>query len=246
MLSLSRKKIIVFLLVSTVAQAQVKTKHQPNYDAKPLRFGYYIGMGSTHYITKYKDSFFSPENENAAVPIYGVTSPNATTIRAGAMINYYLNDYFDVRFSPLNLSIQKRNLTYIEGVADNLDEGTPIKVEQVDKAWLEIPFHVKYKSERRFNSRMYVFGGARMAFETNTVGRRGSKRTSGRTSMRSADFLIEYGAGLEIFRPYFKVTPEIHFSHGLFDMIRNNNTDHHLQHVKSLRTHMVSLLILFQ
>lgn len=234
------------MLVSAVAQAQVKTKHQPNYDAKPLRFGYYIGMGTTHYVTKYQDSFFSSINQNDPAPIYSVTSPNATTIRAGAMINYYLNDYFDVRFSPLNLSIQKRNITYIQGKAGNPDEGVPVKVEQVDKAWLEVPFHVKYKSERRFNTRMYVFGGTRLAFETNTVGRRGAKRTSGRSSMRSGDFMIEYGAGLEIFRPYFKVTPEIHFSHGLFDMIRNNNQDHHLQHVKSMRTHMVSLLILFQ
>ena len=249
MFSLYRKEITCFLFIFTAlgAEAQVKPKHQPNYDAKPLRFGYYIGYGTTHYNTKYKSSFLSAANtQNSAGVTYSVTSPNTTAIRAGAMINYYVDDFFDVRFSPLNISVQKRNIIHVTGNPGDPDSKKTVEEVFVDKAWLEIPFHVKYKSERRSNSRMYVFGGARWAFETNTIGRRGASRSVVNASLRTNDLMLEYGMGLEIFRAYFKVTPELHFSHGLFDMTRKNNNLHFLEHVKSLKTHSVSLLILFQ
>ncbi len=246
MFSLYRKEITCFLFILTAlgAEAQVKTRYQPNYDAKPLRFGYYIGFGSTHYDVKYKSSFLSAANtQDPLGTTYSVTSPNTTAIRAGAMINYFIDDYFDIRFSPLNISVQKRNVVYVTGRPGAMQTR---EETQVDKAWLEVPFHVKYKSERRNNSRMYIFGGTRWAFETNAIGRRGSNRSIINSSLRTNDLMLEYGVGLEIFRAYFKVTPELHFSHGLFDMTRKNSNLHFLEHVKSLKTHTVSLLILFQ
>lgn len=249
MFSLYRKEITCFLftLAALGAEAQVKTRHQPNYDAKPLRFGYYIGFGTTHYDVKFKSSFLSTANTQDPNGVtYSVTSPNTTAIRAGAMINYYVDDYFDVRFSPLNISVQKRNITHVTGRPGDPNSKQTYEETQVDKAWLEIPFHVKYKSERRQNTRMYIFGGTRWAFETNTIGRRGASRSVINASLRTNDLMLEYGAGLEIFRSYFKVTPELHFSHGLFDMTRKNNSLHFLEHVRNLKTHTVSLLILFQ
>ena len=222
----------------------MKPKYQPNYDAKPIRFGYYIGFGATHYDVKFKSSFLSAANtQDPAGTVFSVTSPTTTAIRAGAMINYYVDDYFDIRFSPLNISVQKRNIIHVTGTPGNKQT---VEETQVDKAWLEVPLHVKYKSERRNNTRMYVFGGARWAFETNTIGRRGASRNVINASLRTHDLMVEYGVGLEVFRAYFKVTPELHFSHGLFDMTRNDNNLHFLEHVRSLKTHTVSLLILFQ
>lgn len=238
MLGLYRKEITCFFLIilSFGSFAQVKTKFQPNYDAKPIHFGYYIGFANTHYDFRYRSGFLN--NTSSSGTVLSVTSPSTTMIRAGAMINYYVNDYFDIRFSPLNISVLKRSIEYIDanGVQDD---------NQNDKSWLEFPVHVKYKSERRNNSRMYIFGGARMGFETNIINRKGNKSTVNR-SMRTNDLMIEYGVGLEIFREYFKVTPELHFSHGLFNMIRKDDDRYYLEQVKSARTHNVSLVILFQ
>lgn len=213
-----------------------------NYDNKTIRFGYYIGLAETHFNVRHLPSFDSPANletTDSRGPILAVTSPNATAIRAGAMINYYLNDYFDVRFSPLNISVLERRLRYID------HSGEEQKDDLSSKSWMEIPFHVKYKSERRGNSRMYYFAGTRWGFETNIRGRKGSKVTVNK-SLRTNDLMVEYGVGLEFFREYFKVTPELHFSHGVFNMIRPDDDRYHLQHIKSLKTHNVSLLILFQ
>ena len=231
-----------FLVLSvTFAHGQVRSKYQANYDAKPLRFGYYIGFAPTHFNIKHAASFFTAENTattDPKGPIYAVTSPSSTAIRAGAMINYYINDYFDVRFSPLNISVQERRLEYID--KDKEIQPDPLG----SRAWMEFPFHVKYKSERRHNSRMFVFAGTRWGFETSSI-TKGKRSTADQRSLRSSDLQIEYGVGLEIFREYFKVTPELHFSHGIFNMKRKDNERYHLNHIQSLKTHSVSLLIMF-
>lgn len=229
---------LIPVLIAATSQAQVKSKFQPNYDAKPLRFGYYIGFAPTHFNIKHAPSFFTADNmatTDTRGPIYAVTSPTSTAIRAGAMINYYINDYFDVRFSPLNISVQERKIVYI-------DKNQDVKPDNLNsKAWMEFPFHVKYKSERRNNSRMFVFAGTRWGFETNSI----TKKQRDNLSLKTTDLQIEYGVGLEIFREYFKVTPELHFSHGIFNMKRKNNDRYHLDHIQSLKTHSVSLLIMF-
>lgn len=233
----------MLLLSSLSTIAQVKTKHMANYDAKTIRFGYYIGLSQTHFQVKHLPTFDGPENLETTDfqgPVYAVTSPNATAIRAGAMINMFINDFFDIRFSPLNISVLERRILYEdenhEEQYDNLSS----------KAWMEIPFHVKYKSERRDNSRMYFFAGTRWGFETNIRSRRGNVATTVNKSLRTNDLMLEYGVGLEFFRPYFKMTPELHFSHGLFNMIRRDDDRHHLKHIKNLKTHNVSFVILFQ
>lgn len=240
MFSLFRKEItfVILFLSSAVAEAQVKTKHQPDYDAKTVRFGYFIGFASTHYTVRHAPTFTS-----AANTVLSLNSPNSIAIRAGAMINYHLNDYFDFRFSPLNIAIQNRTIAYVPDTGTG--PGEEKEAFQDSKSWLEVPFHIKYKSERRGNSRMYIFAGGRWAFETNITTKKANKVNKNLT-MRTNDFMLEYGVGLEFFREYFKMTPELHFSHGMFNMIRKDNSLQYLDHVNSLKTHSVSLLILFQ
>lgn len=227
---------LIPVLIAASAEAQVKSKYQANYDAKPLRFGYYIGFATTHLNVRHAPSFFTDANKEAPNgQIYAVTSPNSTAIRAGAMINYYINDYFDIRFSPLNISVQEKKLVYV-------NENQEVKQDNLNsKAWMEFPLHIKYKSERRHNSRMFVFAGTRWGFETNSL----NQKQRQNISLRTSDLQIEYGVGLEIFREYFKVTPELHFSHGIFNMKRKDNDKYHLNHIQSLKTHSVTLLIMF-
>ncbi len=79
---------------------------------------------------------------------------------------------------------------------------------------------------------MYVFAGARIGFQTNIINKKGSKIFKNQ-SMRSNDLMLEYGMGLEFFREYFKVTPELHFSHGIFNMIRKGDQREYLENIKS-------------
>jgi len=117
------------------------------------------------------------------------------------------------------------------------------KKELRETAWFELPLMLKYKSERRGNVRMYIFGGIRYAVETNAVNRK--NRTQFTT--RNNDFSIEYGTGIEFFREYFKFSPELHFSHGIVNLINPvTAVGTTIAGIDKLTTHTVTLYISFE
>ncbi|MGL4630756.1 MAG: porin family protein [Leadbetterella sp.] len=211
--------------------AQEKIRYQPDYDVKRIHFGYFIGYAQTHYLMKFSEDF---TNQGSNPNTFIITSPTSTGIKAGALINYYVNDYFDLRFTPLSVAVYARKIL----------ENNETKYNTVDKAWFEVPVQIKYKSERRKNSRMFVFGGLKYGIETNVVKRKGA---TNKTFTKSGDFSVEYGMGLELFREYFKLTPEIHFSHGFRNMVNKNlPQDNILNNIERMRTHAITFIIVFQ
>ncbi len=238
MLSIYRKKIILFLFLIFIGlqklSAQTKLKFQPDYDAKKVHFGYFLGLSNTNYNVKFNQSYLASLNSSK---VFAITSPTSTAIKAGAVINVHINDYFDFRFSPLSISIYARKLLENDSIAH----------DQVDKAWFEIPAIIKYKSERRNNSRMFIFAGLKYGFETNVVNKKNGIAAVNNFATKTSDLTLEYGFGLELFREYFKVTPELHFSHGMKNLInQGENRGTFLAYVERLNTHSVTFLLVFQ
>jgi Outer membrane protein beta-barrel domain len=237
MLNIHWKKIILILGLFGASNglfAQNRLKYQPDYDAKKIHFGYFLGYSSTNYMIKFNNSYLATVNNGK---VYAISSPTSGAIKAGALVNFYINDYFDFRFSPLTVAIYSRKLLENDSIAHN----------QEDKAWFEIPLQIKYKSERRHNSRMFIFGGLKYGFETNVVNKRNKVALIDNFSTKTSDFSVEYGMGLELFREYFKVTPELHFSHGIKNMINPGvNRSSFLSYADKLKTHSVTLYIVFQ
>jgi hypothetical protein len=241
--------LIIVLLVTQSLFAQKTRRHfQADYDAKSLRFGYFLGLTNTNFNVKFNNYFVNRDN------YYSITSPPVLGLKMGGLANFQLNDYFDFRVLPtvaiLNRKLEYKYITKTDTNV-NLPETDPNKylfefnekTEVRESAWFEIPLMFKYKSERRGNVRMYVFGGVRYGVETNPNSRKNRSKFITKTS----DFSVEYGTGIEFFREYFKFAPEIHFSHGLknlIDPVNNRNTA--LQGVDRLTTHTVTLYILFE
>jgi hypothetical protein len=237
MLNIFRKEIIVIIVLASwtnFAFGQIQTKFQPDYDNKKVHFGYFLGLANTKYNIKFNNSYLADVNNGK---VYAISSPTSTGIKAGGLVNIYINDYLDFRFSPLTVAIYSRKLLENDSIAHN----------QEDKAWFEIPVQLKYKSERRNNSRMFVFAGLKYGFETNVVNKKNNITKVDNFSTKTSDFAVEYGMGLELFREYFKVTPELHFSHGIKNMINpGGNRSSFLSYVDRLKTHSVTLYIVFQ
>jgi hypothetical protein len=232
-------QIIVCLLTQGVFAQDTRRHFQADYDVKNLRYGYFLGLTSTHYNIRFNNFFVNKDN------YYSITSPTTFGLKMGGLANFRINDYFDFRVLP-TVSIYGRRLEYKyinTAVADTdpnkFNENTDLR----ETAWFELPVMFKFKSERRGNVRMYVFGGLRYGVETNPNSRINKSKFITKTS----DFSVEYGTGIEFFREYFKFAPEIHFSHGLknlVDPVNNKNTP--LQGVDRLTTHTVTLYILFE
>lgn len=250
---LPRKKIKLFSLILLLplvgwGQKTTKQKFQPEYDAKTLHFGYFIGLATTHYKLTYDQSFFSPvDNKEYAA----ITSPSTLAIKMGGLMNFYVNDRFDLRIAPTvaiynkQFRLQLINPTPVttSAAAISITDTIP---KSLDKAWFEIPIILKYKSIRRGNFRMYAFGGTRIGFETNTLNRNSalSIRTFG---TKSTDLALEYGAGMELFQRFFKFTPELSFSHGVVNLLERGNVGGGpLSLLSNIRSNTVTFTIFFE
>ncbi|CAH0996437.1 hypothetical protein EMA8858_02569 [Emticicia aquatica] len=236
---LSLRLFILIMLSQSVFAQQTRRHFQADYDAKAVKFGYFLGLTNTYFNVKFNNYFVNKDN------YYGITSPPTFGIKMGGLANIRLNDYFDFRVLP-TVAIYGRRLEYhyinVDLAADDPNKFGE-KTELRETAWFEIPLMFKYKSERRGNVRMYVFGGLRYGVETNAVNRRRRQQFA----TKGNDFSIEYGTGIEFFREYFKFAPEIHFSHGLHNLVDPvNNIGTPLAGVDKLTTHTITLYVLFE
>jgi Outer membrane protein beta-barrel domain len=232
---ISYLKTAIFLIISTLAAYSQTSKpvFQSDYDAKKIKFGYFIGIPTTHFGMEYNNSFVYTKDTSSA---YSINSPNTTGLKMGGVMNIRIDDNFDFRILP-TVAIYGRRIDFkYTNIANDVSQLR-------ETAWFEVPVMVKYKSERRGNVRMYVFAGVSFAAETNAVNRKGKQQYS----TTSTNFSIDYGTGIEFFKEYFKFAPELHFSHGivnLVDPVFNKNSP--LGGISSLTTHTVTLYFLFE
>lgn len=207
--SLLRMLPMLGLLIATAFTLKAqnfKIIHQSDYDAKTVRFGYFVGVTSSNYRVKHNQLYLQDANST----ITSITSPIDWGLKMGGLMNFNANANFDVRILP-TVAIYSRKLWV------NQD---PDVIPSREQAWFELPVLLRYKSLRRGNMRMNVFVGVRPGFETNAVNLAKKASLTKNARLRTADFSFEYGAGMELFRQFFKLAPEIHFSHGLQNIIK--------------------------
>jgi hypothetical protein len=239
-ISMTRGALTLALLVSGLFQANAQSRnniiHQAEYDAKQVHFGYFMGVAMSNYRIRHNESFNSVANDT----IKSITSPIDYGLKMGGLMNFYVNDRFDVKFVP-TVAIYSRKLTVNEN---------PDIIPSREQAWFEIPVFLKYKSLRRGNTRMNMFVGLRQGFETNAINLARRGRINRVEGLRRGDFSVEYGAGMELFRQFFKLAPEVHFSHGLRNMIDRadiTSTDPTpLSVLGRLNTHTVTFYLFFE
>lgn len=231
--------------LTNTTYGQSKVRYQADYDHKDLHFGFLIGVGQTRFNVRTNRTFQQPVNTT----ITAITSPPSSYLRLGGLMNVRLNDYFDFRVLPA-VSIYSRNIMLTMSGNDSVGVASEEVIQFRDKAWLEIPISIKYKSERRGNFRMYVFGGFRYGKETNAINFVSRSVPNTTLATKGSDFSIEYGVGLEAFLRYFKFTPELHFSHGLMNnaqatVFRPGEVTAN-QLIQRMNTNTVTLMFMFE
>ncbi|WP_448961879.1 type IX secretion/gliding motility protein PorT/SprT [Larkinella arboricola] len=235
---LHRKKSIAVGLLLTLlipdlrAQSSMRYRriHLEDYEDRTIRYGFLFAAPITRFTIKYSDAYV---NADSAYQLY---SPNKAGFRVGFILNTILSNRFDVRITPA-VSLYSRS------VESRYPGGTG-KSEVRESTWVDFPVLLKYKSQRRRNSRMYMVGGASLGLETNV--RRREVAGSSRLLTKNKDLSVEYGIGFEQFFEFFKFSPEIRFSHGLvnlFEPVQGNTANIGLQ---KLRTHTVTLYLNFE
>jgi opacity protein-like surface antigen len=197
-----------FLLLA-VAQlpAQIAGNNSYNFrdfQAKPYYFGITLAYNGASYKVRQSQDFIL--NDSISV----VESVRGPGFNLGIVTNLKIGDYFDIRFLP-TLSFTDRNINYTR----TTDQ--PAYSRSIESVFVEMPFHVRYKSEPFNDMRLFVISGVKYSFDVASDSR--ANQAEDLVKIAPTDFSFEVGAGAQFFFPYFIFSPEIKFSHGLGNIL---------------------------
>ncbi|HAR19634.1 MAG TPA: PorT family protein [Cytophagales bacterium] len=226
--------LALFFLTNQMAHAQLEERkpviNLPNYDVKKLHFGFYLALNYATYRVKRSD--FMAQHPDSIRSVSPIGSPGFTL---GFIFNLKLADYVDLRLVP-GVAFYERTLAYEFGKKGDY-------INQIsENTMAEFPLLFKLKSERRANTRMYFLVGGKYSIASGL--RKKDKKPDELRTINN-DLSIEYGFGFDIYYEYFKFSPEIRFSHGLFQSYANDPNPY-ANALKQLNTHTVTISFHFQ
>ena len=123
----------------------------PQYDAKKVHFGFTLASNIGRMQVETRPNAFAGDT------LRNLSVANFPGIGLGAITNFKLGKYWDIRLMAPVISFVQRNLTY--------DFDNSQKVVKVESAYCDASLLIKYKSERRKNTRTYIVAGPRFSFD---------------------------------------------------------------------------------
>ncbi|THH41309.1 type IX secretion/gliding motility protein PorT/SprT [Neolewinella litorea] len=199
--------ILALLLVaglSTCARAQFTGGNNYNFydfQNKDYYFGITLGFNSSRYTPYRSEEFLYTDS------IVGVESLNGPGFNLNLIGNLKLGRYFDFRFTP-GFSFAERSLNYTQST-----ERQAVNQEKIESVFIEMPFYFRYKSAPYRDKRLFLIAGMKYSFDVASESR--TRQAEELVRISPHDYSIEYGAGIQIFFPYFILSPEFKISHGI-------------------------------
>jgi hypothetical protein len=188
----------LIVLFSISVQAQ---EINPLYDRKPVRFGFGL-MGNTA-----KLKFTTKDNIFPSDTLKNIESLNYPGFGLGGLVNFRLGSSWDARMM-LNIQFARRDMNYYF-------KQDVLKTAEIESTYMELPLSIKYKGDRHKNIRLYVLGGVTYRFDFTSDVDTDRSDTKPIVAIYPNTFSYDIGAGLDIYFPYFKFSPEIKLSNGL-------------------------------
>jgi hypothetical protein len=204
------KLLLLLLLIGFSGQIHAQRSHSFNYESfssKAYYFGITLGYNTSRYHIQHDESFIL--NDTVRV-LESVRGPG---FNLGIVTNIKFGKNFDLRLNLPTLSFAERELQYVLPSQE-------IVSRKIESVFIDFPFQIRYKSKPYNDVRAFVVFGAKYSLDLASNSR--ARQAEDLIRIEPNDFQLEYGVGLQFFFPYFILSPEIKFSHGL-NNIHNRN-----------------------
>jgi len=204
--------ILVFVLVPYWASAQFsRLRNQPLYDKDELHFGFHIGLN-------WYDFSLDTKNLTGVDGVYGVTSEALPGYNINIISNLRLSEHFDLRFTP-GFAATVRNLHF--DMEDPFTSERRIISRQIESSYVQFPLHLKFKSVRIDNYRLYIMGGIRYANDLASKAKVVDDNIF-KLQRHTGDYEVAFGT--DFYFEYFKFSPQIRASWGLTNLLVQDGT----------------------
>ncbi len=235
--------IIFFILLCTTtvfSQRRYKPSGTLNYekvDAKWLHFGFTLGLN-------YMDLAVYNRADRATRADQVVFKPGFSV---GIISSLRLSDNWDFRFTP-GLEFGTREINYTKlPETDNYQETTVF----ADAVLVNFPIYFKYRSKRLNNYRPYLIGGFSYKIDM-TSQKRLDPENNKFLLFKKNDFYLEFGAGIDFYLPYFKLSTELKLAIGLNDILNHQydpktpGYEEYTDAIRKINSKIITLCIHFE
>lgn len=199
--------LLTLLISSSDLLAQERELNLPNHDDKK----YYLGIGliynSSRFNVTHSPTFLAGDS------VMVVSPENTGGFGLAGIHTYRLSPRFEIRAIFPQLLFAYKNLTYNLKHPNSAEEEQQVMTKRVESILLGIPVHIKFRSDRIGNFRVYMFGGGK--FEYDLASNSTARRAEDLVKLKKYDFGVEAGIGFNFYFPVFILSPEIKISHGL-------------------------------
>lgn len=131
------------------------------------------------------------------------------------------------------------------------EDSDQTEVQEIESVLLEMPLLLKYKAIRTGNNRPYLLGGCTPYLDFSAS----KKNAEGFFIERKPfDIRLDFGMGIDFYRPYYKFATEFKFSFGLTNIFKDNSSSFQndpvairkVQSISGLYSNMFILTFLFE
>ncbi|MBN1339790.1 MAG: PorT family protein [Bacteroidales bacterium] len=232
----ARSVFIVIIVVATVIipgwlQAQNnRVQNLPVYDYSKYHFGFVLGVNQMHFTVKplanlhrivFDSTFVEDISADSAI-LYSVEHEPVLGFTVGIVSNLRLGEYFDLRFIP-SLSFGERYLDY-RILKFRKGEETLIDIRKdIQSTFVDLPFHVKYKSKRSGNFRAYLLSGINPRIDLASQAKKERETNQVIVKLKRGDVYFDIGVGFDWYFEWFKLGTELKMSYGLTDVLKREH-----------------------
>ncbi len=215
-----------------------------HYDHKPYNFGFSLGLNKMNFSLKPVNNFnnldYSLQNREIFDSLYAVLPRHEYGFNIGIISNLKLGKQWDLRLIP-TLTFGDRNIEYLGYKNDE-----KVRYNQkIESTFIDVPLHIKYKSVRMGNARVYVIGGAKYSYDLASGEDQEDYEYELLATVKRNDLFYELGAGFDYYFYYFKFALEIKASFGVREMLNRDNTVFS-NSVDQLKSQIIMVSFLFE
>ena len=198
--------LCLFSVLDASAQ-EPRIMHRPYLDRRFLHYGFFIGVNMMDLELR-NNGFIDPESGEQWYTEIDNYQPGFTV---GVLGELRLNQTFGLRVQP-SISFGQKHIFFHEQVSGR------DSTQNLKTTYITVPVLMKIAAPRYNNFRPYFTVGVAPSIDLTV-------RKNNALLTQRFDCFIEFGAGCDIYLPYFKLIPELRFSFGLRDIIVHDRTD---------------------
>ena len=220
---------LLVLVAASRAFSQRVQLNMPAHDDKKYYLGIALLYNNSRAHISHHDTFLGQDS------IMVIDPENSGGFGLAGMHTYRLSNRFELRAIFPQLLFSYKNIRYHLTYPDDSKEEQPVTTKRIESILLGLPVHLKFRSDRIDNFRVYMFGGGKIEYDLSSNAR--AKR---------ADFGIEAGIGFNFYFPVFILSPEIKISNGIFDTHSRDPNLKYSSTIDRINSRMIVFSLIFE